>query len=277
MMAMPEKAQALQERARPRTTRLGGCEVHWREFGEGTPLVALHGGHGSWLHWRRNVDALAQHYRVFLPDMPGFGSSGNLAIGPHDPGRLDLLVQTLAAGVQSLVGAEPFHLAGFSFGGLVASLLAQRMARQVRSLVLLGSAGHGTRRPSEVPLRNWRAFEGAERVAVLQENLAAFMLHGPIDDEALWIHAHSCENTRFHSKKFSREARLADVLRNLRVPMFMLWGEQDVTAEPVKAAECLVQGRKEREWMVVPNAGHWVQYDSAQAVNVLLGYWLSQR
>ena len=56
----------------------------------------------------------------------------------------------------------------------------------------------------------------------------------------------------------------------------MLWGENDVTAEPVRAAEHLVQNRPEREWMVIPRAGHWVQYEAADTVNVLLLYWLSQ-
>lgn len=277
LMKVPPLSQALQARAREHVTSHAGCTVRWREFGAGPPLIALHGGHGTWQHWSRNVDALASRYRVWLPDMPGFGESDSLPLAAQDPARLDALVDTLAAGVHQLVGAERFHLLGFSFGGLVASLLAQRMAAQVRSLVLLGSAGHGMRRPTEVPMRNWRDFDGDERMEVLRENLCAFMLHGPVDDDALWIHARACEHTRFRSKRFSREARLGEVLRGLTMPIFMLWGEHDVTAEPVKAAEFLMQGRKEREWMVMPNAGHWVQYDSAPAVNVLLTYWLSQR
>ncbi len=280
VQAVPDLVQEQLERSRERVTRHAGRAIHWREWqgesGKCVPLVALHGGHGSWLHWLRNVDALGQSYRVLLPDMPGFGASDDFDELPQrDPARLDLLVQGLCLGIGELLGDEPFHLIGFSFGGLIAGLVAQRML-QIRTLTLLGSAGHGFRRASEVPMRNWREFEGKEREAVLRENLEAFMLANPADETACWIHAQSCALTRFYSKSYSRKALLDEALAGVRAPVFLLWGENDVTAEPVKAAEYLAQNRPEREWMIVPSAGHWVQYDAAPTVNVLLVYWLSQ-
>lgn len=276
--AIPALAMDLQRRACVRATRHAGCDVLWREWGagDGIPLVALHGGHGSWLHWLRNVDAFAGKYRVLLPDMPGFGDSSDFDLPARDPARIDLLVDALKHGIEEQIGRQPFHLMGFSFGGLVAGMVAQRMP-QIRTLTLLGCAGHGLRRPSEVPMRNWREFDGVERALVLKENLEAFMLAGESDGDACWIHEQSCEKTRFYSKNYSRKALLADVLPEIHAPMFMLWGENDVTAEPVKAAEFLAQNRQEREWMTIPKAGHWVQYDAASTVNVLLNCWLGQR
>ena len=66
VQAIPERAQALQNKARVQVTTHAGCQVRWHEWcerregdgeREGIPLVALHGGHGSWLHWLRNIDA----------------------------------------------------------------------------------------------------------------------------------------------------------------------------------------------------------------------------
>lgn len=279
VLPIPTDVGAQLALSRERITHHAGCDVHWREWagkGNGTPLVALHGGHGSWLHWLRNIDTFSTHRRVLLPDMPGFGDSGDLALPPRDPARLDLLVETLCQGIRDLVGEDmPFHLVGFSFGGLVAGLIAQRMP-QLRSLALLGSAGHGFRRAGEVAMRNWRDMEGDERAEVLRENLEAFMLAGPANETACWIHARSCERTNFYSKSYSRKALLAEALAGVNAPVFMMWGENDVTAEPLRAAEHLVQGRMEREWLIIPNAGHWVQYESAERVNILLSYWLAR-
>ncbi|MBF5004240.1 alpha/beta fold hydrolase [Diaphorobacter caeni] len=275
---IPQAVRALQATARLHVTQHAGCSVQWREWGDpqGVPLVALHGGHGTWLHWVRNVATLADRYRVLLPDMPGFGDSDDFDLPARDPARLDLLVQTVQHGVEDLLGKLPFHLMGFSFGGLIAAKVAQRMP-QIRTLTLLGSAGHGLRRASEVAMRNWREFDGEERALVLKENLEAFMLAGEADADACWIHEQSCEKTRFYSKTYSHKPLLTHVLPDVQAPMLLLWGERDVTAEPVKAAEFLAQSRPEREWMVIPNAGHWVQYDAASTVNVLLHSWLAQR
>lgn len=52
-----------------------GVRVRWRRFGTDTakpPLVLLHGGHGSWMHWLRNAEALSAGRTLWLPDMPGF-------------------------------------------------------------------------------------------------------------------------------------------------------------------------------------------------------------
>ena len=56
-----------------------GCTVYWRRFGDGPPLVLIHGGHGNWMHWIRNIEVLAQEHTLWIPDLPGFGDSTDLA------------------------------------------------------------------------------------------------------------------------------------------------------------------------------------------------------
>src|SRR3546814_8575896 len=56
-------------------TPCGDGRMSWRVWGDGPPLVLLHGDFGSWTHWLRNVSRLAAYFRVIVPDMPGYGDS----------------------------------------------------------------------------------------------------------------------------------------------------------------------------------------------------------
>ena len=56
-------------------TEVACGDMVWRAWGDGPPLVLLHGASGSWTHWIRNVLPLAAHRRVLAADMPGYGDS----------------------------------------------------------------------------------------------------------------------------------------------------------------------------------------------------------
>ncbi|MDP2004106.1 MAG: alpha/beta fold hydrolase [Rubrivivax sp.] len=248
--------------------------VAWHCMGEGPPLVLLHGGHGSWAHWARNLPALARHFTVCAVDLPGYGES-SLPVEPTLASLLDATHSTLDA----LLGAgTPILLAGFSFGGLVATHLAARRGA-VRALALLGPAGHGAPRRPRGEQRPWREALANGDDAALQDamrhNLELHMLAGPANEEALAIHLQACQRTRFHSKRLSRAASLGDSLQALRCPVLLAWGEHDVTASPHALAPLLAARCTQAQTRVVPGAGHWVQYEAADAVNRLLVGWLT--
>jgi 2-hydroxy-6-oxonona-2,4-dienedioate hydrolase len=266
---------AIDAHARIERVDHGGRVICWRRFGAGPPLVLLHGGHGSWLHWLRNVEALAARHTVLLPDLPSFGDSDDLDGDPKAEDRLERLVEGTVATLDRLVGTgTPIDLAGFSFGGLVASqIVASRGG--VRRLVLLGPGGHGTARRQTVALVNWRLPDPAQRAAALHANLRSFMLHRPqaADPLAHVIHALSCEKTRFRSKELSRDDTLTRLLGAFEGPLLGLWGEFDVTGHPDRIGPLIAGRHAQREWRVVPQAGHWVQYEQAEAVDRELVRW----
>lgn len=253
----------------------GRGRVVWRRFGDGPPLVLLHGGHGCWLHWARNIAPLARRFTVWVPDLPGYGESDL----PPEP-TLASLVDSTRATLDTLVGsATALHLVGFSFGGLVAaSLAASRGA--VRQLALLGAVGHGGPRRPRGELRSWRdaaaRHDDAALADVMRHNLAQHMLHdaAAVDALALRIQTLACLHTRFRSKPISRGGGLETLLDRHRGPLLLLWGGHDVTAEPAQAALALGEGRVHCRTTLVPEAGHWVQYESAARTNAELLGWL---
>jgi Predicted hydrolases or acyltransferases (alpha/beta hydrolase superfamily) len=253
--------------------------VCWRRWGQGPALVLIHGGHGSWMHWVRNIAALARHFTVLVPDLPGFGDSDDLGHDAHSPDRMDHLIDALSATLDTMLGRHaPVCVAGFSFGGLVAAELAARRGG-VRKLALIGPAGHGGVRRQKVDLVDWRTPDPAQRRARLRHNLAALMLHDPaaIDELAMAVHEASCVRTRFRSKALSRTNGLHGALERYAHPALLIWGEHDVTAVPDEVASQLAQLGPDREWCVIPGGGHWVQYERSHDVNQLLKAWfLSQ-
>lgn len=112
-----------------------GAELAWREIGEGTPVVLLHGlmGSGALMASDGPARAIAERgYRVILPDLRGHGDSAK----PHDPARYppDVLADDGLALIGHL-GLGAYHLGGYSLGGKVVLRLLARGARPARAIV----------------------------------------------------------------------------------------------------------------------------------------------
>lgn len=274
-MAPPPFIAHLRAQVQHRAVAAGGGTVQWHGLGAGPPLVLLHGGHGSWLHWAANLEALAQQHTVWAPDMPGYGGSA----APPEP-TLPSLLAMLGHSLGTLLGPRtPLALAGFSFGGLVAAHLAASpcaLHGPITRLALLGPGGHGgTRRPSS-DLLPWRAAhragDGPELQRLMRHNLLMHMLHheAAADEAALHIHTEACLGTRFRSREISRAGGLGDLLGAYAGPTLLLWGEHDVTATPEELIQAWLPGQGKRQAAVLPDAGHWVAYEAAEAVNARL-------
>lgn len=55
--------------------QINSIRIYYREYGSGPPLILIHGLSGSGRWWRRNINALAEHYHVYVVDLIGFGRS----------------------------------------------------------------------------------------------------------------------------------------------------------------------------------------------------------
>ncbi len=248
-----------------------GGEVMWRRFGQGPHRLLFHGGHGGWLHWVRNILPLAEHFTVWVPDLPGYGDSQ----APREP-TLASLVDALEHTFDALLGPRTdVGVAGFSFGGLVAAEFACRRA-SVTHLALLGPAGHGSPRRPRGTVQSWRSAQANADVQAVREimrhNLCVHMLAKPesADELAVRIHTDACLRTRFRSKPISRAGGLAERLDRRVGPLTMAWGEHDITATPNDVVSRLIDGHPDRRAVILPDAGHWVQYEAAEQVNALL-------
>ena len=259
---------ALDRTSTRRTTPNGAGDVVWRVWGKGTPLVLLHGGTGSWMHWVRNIEALADDFMLLVPDLPGSGESGN----PSAPVSADSIGAALAGGVATIIGPQTgFAVAGFSMGGLIAGYLVRHAGACAQCLVLVGATGTGAPR-GPLELKSWRRLASdAEKAATHRHNLGILMIHDPGKIDALAVHMQkiNAERSRIRGKHVSHTGTLAEGLLGFGGRLAGIWGEFDATAVPYmeERAEKLRQFQPQATFDVFPDAGHWVQYEAPEAFN----------
>lgn len=125
------------------TVTVNGKPIFYAETGTGPAVVMLHGGGpgaSGVSNYSRNIDALAQHYRVIVPDMPGYGRSVK-GVDQSDPfGYLADMIR----GLLDALHIDTAHLIGNSYGGAAALRLALDTPDRVDKLVLMGPGGIGT-------------------------------------------------------------------------------------------------------------------------------------
>jgi pimeloyl-ACP methyl ester carboxylesterase len=114
-----------------------GLDIHYKEMGEGFPVVLIHGYTGNLRNWVLQVRSLAKRYRTISLDLRGHGRSAK----PTQ--REDYSLELFAADVYGLLNAlavPECHLVGHSMGGMVAQEFVLRHPEMVRALVLVDTA-----------------------------------------------------------------------------------------------------------------------------------------
>jgi pimeloyl-ACP methyl ester carboxylesterase len=277
--ALPDDVQRLdRSAARRHGTPCGLGSMMWRDWGGGVPVVLLHGGYGSWLHWFRNIRPLTQAgYRVIAPDLPGLGDSAS----PPPTENLDDISDIVCDGLVRVLPEGRFHLVGFSFGSQISGRVATRLGTRLRSLTIVGAGGLGLSRGGRANLKKADPGLSRDALADLQrDNLSKLMFRDPakIDDVAVYIQMRNVAQGRFKSVPFAPGDRLARALPQVKAPIGGIWGEFDITAYPhLGEREKLLRSiQPEALFHVVLGAGHWVQYEADAEFNRVLLDWLGR-
>ncbi len=246
--------------------------MSWRCWGEGPPLLLLHGNFGSWSHWIRNLPALAPRRRVIAPDLPGFGESD----GPPKDSSPEDVTRMLIEGLPAVLRAdEPFEVAGFSMGCRFAGPLARDLPDRVRRAVLFAPGGLALPMAPLPSLERLRpGLPRADLLALHRRNLGRVMVSGPdaVDDLAVYLQDRNVADTRFRPHFRGRDNGLRDALFGIRCPLEGVWGEADryVGEHMAVRRELLAALPGPARFHLVPGAGHWVPYEAPLPSNALL-------
>lgn len=117
-----------------------GVRTYYQAEGAGHTVVLLHGNGLSHGQWKLNVGPFSRYYKVYAPDLPGFG----LTDKPDAKYGVNYYVDFLRTFMDAL-NLPRASIVGSSMGGAVAALFASRYPGRVAGLVLSSPTGFVTR------------------------------------------------------------------------------------------------------------------------------------
>jgi 4,5:9,10-diseco-3-hydroxy-5,9,17-trioxoandrosta-1(10),2-diene-4-oate hydrolase len=272
-----------------RTVTVAGKPIFVAESGSGPTVVMLHGGGpgaSGVSNYSRNIDALAEHFRVIVPDMPGYGRSAK-GVDHDDPfGYLADMIR----GLLDALDIDTAHLIGNSYGGAAALRLALDTPDRVERLVLMGPGGIGTTRGLPTPglkcLLSYYGGDGPSRDK-LETFIRTCLVHdgASVPDELIDIrYAASTDPDVVADPPLRRPSSLRTLwrmdltrdrrLRHLPNPTLVLWGRDDKVNRP-SGGPMLLNLMPNAELLMTSHTGHWMQWERAELFNGLVTEFLS--
>ncbi len=220
-----------------------------------SPIVILHGWGLSGKTFTPLAESLKkQGFRVYAPDLPGFGESKI----PGSPLTLVDYAQFLDEYLTKNRIQQPIFI-GHSFGGRVSLKYNQLHPKHVRVLILSGTPGF-----TPIPKKKLLLFIALAKVGKLLFSIPPLNLVQ--DAVRRWYYYVVGAREFFRAEGTMRETFKSIVREDLvaamevvDIPTLLLWGEYDIIV-PVSIAERMHQVIAGSELIVIPEADHGVPF-----------------
>ena len=231
---------------------VAGLNTYYETHGAGDPVLLLHGGLVGAESWGAQVPALAQQYRLLVPERRGHGHT------PDVEGRLTyrMMAQDTIEFMDA-VGLTSAHLVGWSDGAMVAALVALERPELVEKLVLIGQyLNPDGQRPE---LAETLANPG-EMFQALRPGYDAVSPDGPEHFDVFFAKV-------LRMWREDQGIDLAD-LAGLTAPTLVLQGDDDLVR--VEHSAAVVAALPEAQLAVIPGASHAAPIEKPGLVNEIL-------
>jgi pimeloyl-ACP methyl ester carboxylesterase len=258
-------------------------ELAYIDEGKGpSTLVFIH-GLGSFIPaWEHNIVQLKKHFRCLALDLPGHGNSVR---GDH-PFSIYYYAEVVASFVQQLK-LKNVILVGHSMGGQISVIFSIRYPSLLNKLVLAAPAGIEKFTPSEVQMMksfwnmmdlgnagSWQWSAGLKnnfyRSSVLADKISADMIN-------VMQSGNRAEFMKMMQLSMwgILDEPVDEMLHLISVPVLLVFGEKDVlipnpylhsysTEQLAREAVGKIPGA---ELLMIPNCGHYVQYENPEEFN----------
>lgn len=211
---------------------INGVRIWHAEFGQGQPVILLHGGFANSNYWGNQVRELSKHYLVVVMDSRGHGRSSS---ANHQTYSYDLMASDVI-GLMNLLKIRKATIIGWSDGAIIGLKIAIEHPERVSRLFAFAanSSPSGVGDISKNPLFNAyiaRTKKEYEKLSPSPTNYKDFLTQ--------------------INKMWATEPNITkEQLNNIHVPTWIVDGDHD---EAIK--------REDTEFMAaqIPNAGLLIQ------------------
>ncbi|MGY4352216.1 pimeloyl-ACP methyl ester carboxylesterase [Bradyrhizobium sp. GM7.3] len=262
---------------------INGYPMAYREAGEGTPIVLVHGSTSDYRIWNAQLSAFSAAYRVIAVSLRHFyperwdGTGTDFSIEQH--------AQDVATLFKKL-DLGKVHLVGHSRGGAVAVEVAKSRPEVIRTLVLLDAS---IEMPVAETAEAKEAGEFTKKVIrTLQENLqtedaakAAEVFVDGLNGAGTWLRLPQPAKDMFLANIYTalgdkdRPISTCADIKKFDFPVLLMTGDKS----PKRFEFFYNEMRKCREFpatVVIPNAAHAMQRQNADVFNRVTLEFLSQ-
>ena len=254
-----------------------GKSIHYSVYGEGEPVVLVHGFAEDSTVWRNQVPFLQQEFTLIIPDLSGSGSSEMVP---------DMSIEGLAEVIYETMQAENIDscpVIGHSMGGYITLALAEKYRNHVSAIGLFHSSAFAD---SEEKKTNRQKGISFIKEHSAQEFLKTMIptLFAPqtkekmpaiIREQLAGIHNFSPEAlVSYYEAMMSRPDR-TEILRKATVPVMFMIGKADAA---VPAADSLKQAHlPEISYIhMLTDSGHMGMLEEPEKTNTLLKKFLTE-
>ena len=222
------------------TIEVNGIELFYRQAGEGTPLLLLHGFFNSSDQWIPYLDDLTMDFRVIVPDMRGHGRSSNPS------GKFTH--RQYAQDVYPLLDAleiTTFRAVGYASGGMTLLHMATQQPHRIEAMSIWGAAPYYPE-PCRASQRR-ASFEQVQRDS--PEWLDGIRKQHPGGDDQIRI---LMQNYRTMGETYDDMNFTPDHLATITAQTQILHGDRDALF-PIEIPITLYQAIPNASLMILPN------------------------
>lgn len=249
-----------------------------RHFGEGKPIVILHGLFGQCDNWVSVSKMLGdRHNSVFAIDLRNHGHS------PHSPEfSYELMARDVADTLHDL-RIQKVHLMGHSMGGKVAMLFSQLYPEMLRSVIIVDIS------PRYYPPHHGEIISGLKSVDILNissraeaENSMEPFIKNPSVRQFLLKNLFRNDKNQFRWR-FNLEILSASLEKvgqsiptgNVDVPALFYHGQNSDYVSVDEYTE-IMQQFLSAEFRQMAGAGHWLHAENTEEFVQTIDHWIKR-